>query len=168
MGIFPSSNLDLKLLQESQSRYLILEMLAWISRLLLMIDICFPGEVRECVLVVYYRLIVQLLVRHDLFIAPKGSARASQSHASHHGIKRRSSLRSLPSFLPVRLLRALPLSRSTQHPLLSIKEQNQAANQHVLEAKQRSTHQPRRNHQFVFLLFPLSSPESWFPFSLRV
>lgn len=138
-------------MQESQSRYLILEMLAWISRLLLMIDICFPGEVRECILVVYYRLIVHLLLPYDLFLAPKGSAWASQSHASHHGIKRRSSLRSLPSFLPVCLLRALPLSRSTQHPLLSIKEQNQAANQHVLVAKQRSTHQPRRNHQFVFL-----------------
>lgn len=168
VGVFPYSYLDLKLLQESQSRYLILEMLAWISRLLLMIDICFPGEVRECVLVVYYRLIVQLLMQLDLFLAPKGSARASQSHAPHHGIKRRSSLRFLPSFLPVCLLRALPLSRSTHRPLLSIQEQNQAADQHVLEAKQRSTHQPGRNHQFVFLLFPPSSPEFWFPFSLQV
>lgn len=74
MGTFPNSYLDLKLLQESQSRYLILVMLAWISRLLLMIDICFPGEVRECILVVYYRLIVHLLLPYDLFLAPKGSA----------------------------------------------------------------------------------------------
>ena len=71
--VFSIYYIDLKLLQEQQSRYLILEMLAWISRLLLMIDLCFPGEVRECVLVVYYRLIV-LCLRPRFLLAPKRSA----------------------------------------------------------------------------------------------
>ena len=46
------------LLDNPQSHRLVLEAIAWVGRLLLFIDLHFPGDVREPALVVYYRLIV--------------------------------------------------------------------------------------------------------------